>query len=121
MARIVALFSELDPLEEARSALEAAGFGDDVQWMIDQSKLDEAQRPPTASGARVDGTLLSFGRTTPAGAAGPLDDLGLAEEEADFLKDSVVDGGRVLVVDSDRPAEAAEILRSHAQRVVETG
>lgn len=120
MPTIVTMFSEIDPLQEARTALEEAGFGEDVQWVLDASTLDRAQKDVTAGGSRTDGTLLGQGRTTPAGAAGPLDDLNLGREETEFIRSSVADGARVLVVETDRPAEAREILASRAQRIIET-
>lgn len=121
MAMTVALFGELNPLDEARAALQHAGYGENVQRVLDRTTLDDTGQSTPAAGATHDGTLLSFGRAAPGSATGPLGGLGLSDEEAEFLRRSIDDGAQVLAVETEGARDAAEVeevLRPYAQRVI---
>lgn len=111
MATVVGLFNDYDTLQKALGKLEAAGLADDIVETLDQGEQAERAEevvPPltggamTARGVRGAPLAINF-----RGAFGYLDRLG---EAGEFFKESVQDGGRLIILETRKDEEAMRIL-----------
>lgn len=116
MATVIGVFDGED-ITSASNALEKMGMGDDVVEVIDHSA------PATDTGAAVAPVLSTSGQG--GGAVVSTSDLpkGLANaelspEEKDFFAQSLDDGARMIILDTDNVARAKGVLQEHgASRV----
>ena len=140
MATVVGLFDDLDGLHKAIDVLEKEGLGDDISQVF-SGDTDAGANTGTgvdtgAGGAEQEvsnegllgggqmigtgGVANSGGPTHPMtvnlqGALSRLDSLG---EEGGFFRNSVEHGGKLVVLETDDPSKAAEILQeTGAERV----
>jgi hypothetical protein len=110
MATVVGLFNDYDTLQKALGKLEGAGLADDIVETLDQSEQaaqTEEVMPPaggamTARGVRSAPLAINF-----RGAFNYLDKLG---EAGEFFKESVQDGGRLVILETKKDEEAMSIL-----------
>lgn len=128
--KLYALFPDSETLENARNALEGAGYGDAVERVSDPASGDEgatesAGDAPVAAGANQGtGTVVAGrGATAPQGTGAGLDDLALDEDSRAFLDEQMTEGSRLmeLEVDDDQGREGSELrslLDDHASHVI---
>ena len=115
MPTIIAIFSDMKSLQDAQDALRSNGYDDAVLHVVDQSGGGAEGAAPVVAGPQQQGTIMS--RATPD-RVGFLDGLDLPDGEAEFVRDAVEDGARLIVLDADDAPGVNEVLRPHAQRIV---
>ncbi|HEX7021555.1 MAG TPA: hypothetical protein VF171_01780 [Trueperaceae bacterium] len=119
MPTVIAIFDDMARLQRAQDALDKAGYGDDVERVVDRS--DESAAGAGAEVARelAAGTAFSrAGRTHPLTENATLSHLGLTEEEERFVEETLQDGARLLVLRTKHPAEVMDLVRPFAQEVI---
>lgn len=122
MPHVVAIFDDMQRLARAKDALERAGFGDDVERVIDQGDSSAADAGADVARELAAGTAFSrAGRTHPLAENAALSHIGLSNEEQRFVEATLQDGARVLILDTGDPTRVMDLLRPDAQRVISSG
>lgn len=109
MATVIGVFDSEQAVTAASDALGKAGLGDDVTDVMDHDAEDV--REPVAANAVVGTTAAQPGGAVVGTVPDGLASADLSAEERGFFERSVTEGGRLIILDTDKVSEAKSILQ----------
>ena len=119
MATVIGVFDNESDITKASDAIDKSGMGDDVVEVIDHgaptSDTDSVAGVATApAGSSSQGGAVVSAGDLPKGLA----DADLSSEEKHFFAQSLDNGARMIILDTDDVAKAKSVLQEHgASRV----